>query len=301
MLVVCFGYTGYKHAKFGKIEAHVAITAYSREILLRAKEIAEAEGFSVLHMYVDGLWIKKPGACKPEDFQKVLDEIAETTGLSIALEGVFRWIAFLSSKLDARIPVPNRYFGVYQNGEIKMRGIEARRGDAPKFIKDLQSEMLQILAVASSAEGIYVQLPRVINIVKQYLENLRTGRIVLSDLVVRLKLGKDISAYKVSSPAAVAASQLEEEGKPVSVGQRISLLYTRGNDKVIAWDLSTQVHFSQIDVQRYEDLLFRAAETILIPFGVSDKMLRDWIIARASYLAPPGILAGGDYTQPLFS
>ena len=33
MLVTCFGYTGYKNAKFGRIEVHEGITGRSREIL----------------------------------------------------------------------------------------------------------------------------------------------------------------------------------------------------------------------------------------------------------------------------
>ena len=45
LLVVCFGYLGYKNARFGRIEAHEAVTALSREILLQAKEIAEARRF----------------------------------------------------------------------------------------------------------------------------------------------------------------------------------------------------------------------------------------------------------------
>ncbi len=46
MLVTCFGYTGYKNAKFGRIEVHEAITRRSREILMRTKDIAEARGLS---------------------------------------------------------------------------------------------------------------------------------------------------------------------------------------------------------------------------------------------------------------
>ena len=45
LLVCCFGYTGYKNARFGKIEAHEAINAVARETLLVAKEIAENDGF----------------------------------------------------------------------------------------------------------------------------------------------------------------------------------------------------------------------------------------------------------------
>ncbi len=44
LLVTCFGYLGYKNARFGKIEAHEAVTAYGREALLRAKEAAEDHG-----------------------------------------------------------------------------------------------------------------------------------------------------------------------------------------------------------------------------------------------------------------
>ncbi len=54
LLVTCFGYLGYKNARFGKIEAHEAVTAYGREAALRAKEAAEDMGFRVLHLYVDG-------------------------------------------------------------------------------------------------------------------------------------------------------------------------------------------------------------------------------------------------------
>lgn len=75
LLVTCFGYLGYKNARFGRIEAHQAVTAYGREILIEAKEAAEDQDFEVLHMYVDGLWIRKPGAKVPADFQDVLNSI----------------------------------------------------------------------------------------------------------------------------------------------------------------------------------------------------------------------------------
>jgi DNA polymerase-2 len=39
MLVSCFGYMGFRNAKFGRIEAHEAVTAFGRETLLSAKDI----------------------------------------------------------------------------------------------------------------------------------------------------------------------------------------------------------------------------------------------------------------------
>ena len=92
LLVVAFGYAGYKRARFGRIEAHEAITAYSREALLRAKETAESLGYEVVHMYVDGLWVKRKGIKSKATVQPLLDEIESNTGLPIALEGFYRWV-----------------------------------------------------------------------------------------------------------------------------------------------------------------------------------------------------------------
>ncbi len=145
LLVTCFGYLGYKNARFGRIEAHEAVTAYGREALLRAKEAAEDLGFTVLHLYVDGMWVHKPGCRLVPDFQPLLNEILDRTGLPVALDGVYRWVAFLPSRVNPRVPVPNRYFGVFQDGSLKMRGIETRRRDTPPFLKKLQLEMLAAL------------------------------------------------------------------------------------------------------------------------------------------------------------
>ncbi|MGD0953006.1 MAG: hypothetical protein ABR985_11545 [Methanotrichaceae archaeon] len=59
MLVTCFGYTGYRNAKFGQIQVHERITETSRELLMQIKEIVGAEnmGYEVLHGIVDCLWV----------------------------------------------------------------------------------------------------------------------------------------------------------------------------------------------------------------------------------------------------
>ena len=122
MLVTCFGYTGYKNAKFGQIEVHEKITGHARDILLATKECAEEMGFDVLHGIVDSLWVRggSPGALK--------ERVEEKTGLHTTLD-LYDWIVFL--------PMPdgfgayNRYYGRLSTGEIKVRGIMARRGDTP--------------------------------------------------------------------------------------------------------------------------------------------------------------------------
>ena len=63
-----------------------------------------------------------------------------------ALEGVFRWVVFPPSRRDSRVPVPNRYFGVFRDGSLKYRGIEARRHDTPPWVSQTQLAVLDCLA-----------------------------------------------------------------------------------------------------------------------------------------------------------
>jgi hypothetical protein len=64
-------------------------------------------------------------------------------------------------------------------------------------------------------------------------------------------------------PAAVAARQLETEGRSLRPGQTVRLLYTRGEPGVHAWDLSRALDPATLDQKRYAVLLGRAAATIL--------------------------------------
>jgi DNA polymerase II len=266
LLVTCFGYLGYKNARFGRIESHEAVTAYGRETLLRAKEAAEDLGFEVLHLYVDGMWVKKRGSASPVDFQAMLDEILNRTGLPIALDGVFRWVAFLPSRVDPRIPVANRYFGVFESGEIKARGIELRRHDTPDFIKELQQQMLEILAKAPDADYIPNLLPELRTLVHRRLTELRCGRVPPEKLVVRQTLSRELDRYRSPSPTAIAAHQLAEHDKHLRPGQVVRILYTLGKPGVQAWDLPGELDSKTIDFARYSTLLNRAAETIFQPF-----------------------------------
>jgi DNA polymerase II len=282
LLVTCFGYLGYKNARFGRIEAHEAVTAYGREALLQAKEAAEDLGGEVLHLYVDGLWIKQEGAASPADHQPLLDEIVTRTGLPVALDGIYRWVAFLPSRQDPDTPVANRYFGVFQDGSLKVRGIEARRGDTPPFIAQTQMEILERLANLSSLDKLGDCLPGVAALLRKTIAALRAGRIPLERLLVSLKLSRNLDEYRSPSPAARAAAQLAAVGKNLRPGQRVRFILTRGEPGVFAWDLPGSLDLASVDTARYIELLLRAASTVLQPFGFDEAGLKNWILNNAA-------------------
>ena len=274
LLVTCFGYLGYKNARFGQIGSHEAVTEAGREALLTAKEEAEDMGFSLLHMYVDGLWVRRDGLHTPKDYQTLLERIAEHTGLPISLEGIYRWVCFLPSRADERVPVGNRYFGVFQDGSIKMRGIEARRRDTPPFIANTQVAILECLAQAQDADRLGEKLDAALDILRRQLSLLREGEVALEDLLTAQRLSRDLEAYTTPSAAARAARQLKNAGKTIQPGQRVSFLYMRGQPDVHAWDLPNPPDPERINRKYYQELLLRAAETVLKPFGLDMEKLR---------------------------
>ena len=98
-------------------------------------------------------------------------------------------------------------------------------------------------------------------------------------LVVGKKLSKELAGYRVPSHGARAVLQLQAAGKVVRPGQRVRLLYTRGEPGVFAWDLPGQTNPDELDLDYYRRLLLRAASAVLQPFGIEENELENLVIA----------------------
>ena len=64
---------------------------------------------------------------------------------------------FAQSRESDLLPAANRYFGAFEDGSIKVRGIEARRHDTPGLFVKFQMEALQ--AMARGGHGVWSQGP----------------------------------------------------------------------------------------------------------------------------------------------
>lgn len=266
LLVTCFGYLGYKNAKYGRIESHEQVTTWGREALLLAKEAAEDLGYTVIHMYVDALWVQKEGVSQPDQLVPLLCTISERTGLSIALDGIYRWIAFLPSKLDKRVSVPNRYFGAFLDGSIKYRGIDARRHDTPYFVSSFQLNIINILRQAKTNTQLHFAINQAQLLLQKYIANLHHNQIPLEQLVINQRLSREFAEYKTPSPVARALSQLHEFGKDKRPGEQVPFIFVRNSCGVHAWDLPEKPPADLVDVARYEKLLLRAFDTVMDSF-----------------------------------
>ena len=300
LCVVAYGRLGFANSTFGRINSHEVVSFIGRKMLIAAKELAENHGFTVIHAYVDSLFICRPDAAKEEDFQSLLEEIEGETKLAIEVERVYSWMAFVSSRQNPRLSVANRFFGLQPDGNYKVRGLALRREDTPMFVANTQLEILHLLAKEKDLSRLISVFPEVLNLLQKRISALEHRTVPVQELLITQTLSRELSAYRVPSPAARAACQLQAVGKNIRMGQRIHFIYTRTKQGVCAWDLPEPFNPALIDIARYKELLFRAVYEIVQPLGVTERVLRNWMFCQASYLLPPGLLHAR-MEMPLFT
>jgi DNA polymerase-2 len=186
--------------------------------------------------------------------------------------------------------VANRYFGVFQDGLVKARGIDVRRHDTAPFVAQAQLAVLAAMAAVPEGQPLASCLPEAMRLLQRRLDQLRQRKVPLEQLLVAQTLSRAIEEYKTPSPAARAAAQLQRIGREMKPGQRVKFIYTIGDPGVWAWDLPDQPSADWVDTARYVELLARAAVAVLEPLGVEESVVRDWLISDS--FQEPLMLAG---------
>jgi len=265
--VTTFGYLGFNNAKFGRIDAHIAVCAWDRKILLDTARIAERRGFEVMHGIVDSLWVQKTGADR-SDYLELKTTIEAETGFALSFEGIYKWVAFLPSKVEPGVPVLNRYFGAYQSGELKVRGIEARRHDTPLAFTRCQMEIMKVLAKADTVAEAKGKVPECVEIFLRHAEALARHEIPAPELAFATNLSKAPGEYTTMTVQHAAIKQLVGEGAKLHAGEGIRYVITdyRGKDSKRATPLDVVKDETKYDSGRYIVLLAEACSSVLEPF-----------------------------------
>jgi DNA polymerase elongation subunit (family B) len=112
----------------------------------------------------------------------------------------------------------------------------------------------------------------------------------LDELVLTHKLSREPEQFSVLSPSAAVCRQLKALGKEVKRGQHVRFIYTAAAPGVWAWDSPKKLSPGAVDRIKYRELLIRGVQEVLQPIGVTENILRTWLISGAGYLAPPGFL-----------
>jgi DNA polymerase I len=250
MLVTCFGYTGYKNAKFGRIEVHESITSISRDLLLEAKEIAESMNLEVLHGIVDCLWVKGGDAT---EFKK---RVEAATGIGTELDP-YDWIVFLP--LADGFGAYNRYFGRMSSGKLKVRGVASRKRDTPEYIRQMQMEVFAKMGEARSIDELRRIKPQAQEIVDRYHRGLQGAD--PSEMIIHRRISK--LSYEKRCVQASAIDAYRKRGVKVSPGMTVGYVVRDAG----GWDVDVEWDASEFDPDYYGRLIDKAWEEAAFVFN----------------------------------
>jgi len=124
------------------------------------------------------------------------------------------------------------------------------------------------------------KIPEILDLLLEYSLMLKDGRMKQEDLTIAKRISREPNAYKVDSLTALAAQQLEDIGIPTHPGEKVKYVIKDAQSK----DKSERVRpFPLVgpddtyDVKKYQEMLVKATEELLIHFGYDAKGLMAWV------------------------
>lgn len=290
--VVCFGYFRYRNARFGCAEVHQAIQCYGRAGMTRARALAQEDGFTMVHALTDCVFLQRPGVTRA-DALRLARRVKDEVRVPMDVEGIYRWLVLLPSKTHSEhgdVGVPNRYYGKFEDGGLKVRGIEVQRHSTPPFLYDVQERMLEELRKADDPAGFLARIPLALRVAKEAAGRLRRREVDPASLALDVQARMAVEEYTARTATRAALRTLRSAGTERKPGEHIQYVLTRTDGpwqaRARPADLLGQpspwfgATGETYHVDAYLRLLARSVETLLAPFGYTEEGVHAWLAGR---------------------
>ncbi|MCE4603950.1 MAG: hypothetical protein F7B20_03165 [Aeropyrum sp.] len=203
ILVSGFGYLGFRNSLFGSILAYENVTAIARRTLLKAERAARRAGFRIVHSIVDSIFVQPAGseAPSPGELARLIER---ETGIGVKVEAVYRWL-YIPRTLGG-VGAGNKYYGLLEDGGVKVKGVMAVRRDTPRIVARAQRRAIMELAKAERPESFGEALMEAHRVLDKASSLLMEGRVGPEDLViVRRSSIREARLYRSSYSSRLAA------------------------------------------------------------------------------------------------
>jgi DNA polymerase elongation subunit (family B) len=201
ILVCLYGTTGSIWNRYGNVRVFEEINRLSREILIKTKDVVQKLDCELIYADTDSIFIKNPdGVASTNQYEKIVSILQRETGLPISVEHNFRFLVLLPLEANEKIEALKQYYGITHEGQLVVRGVEIRRHDTPKFIKEFQTELLSALFDCNDVKEITNKgYESALMLVTRAIDKIMIGGdgITLDDLIIHKLLGQDIKNTEV--------------------------------------------------------------------------------------------------------
>lgn len=252
-----YGYTGWVGVRWYIRPVAEATAAWGRYTIKRAIELAKETGLDVIYGDTDSLFVKHD----PKKTETFLRKVERELSLVIRPDVVYERVFFTEAK--------KRYAGLLPDGRLDIVGMEVARGDWAEVAKHVQEKVLDIILKKQSPE-------KAVDFVRQYIIELRNGKVTYSDLIVWKTLTKPVEEYEVNAPHVEAAKMLRKDGWNLTIGDKVGFVIIKGKgrlyERVLPYSLAK---YGQLDLEYYEEQqILPAAIRVLSLFGKKEDDLK---------------------------
>ncbi len=110
--------------------------------------------------------------------------------------------------------------------DIKVRGLEVRKRDTPRFVFDAQTEMIYTLATANNTVELRMKIPSALDIFRKYRQRLLDGEVPIEDLIISKRMSRNPEQYHQHVSQVIAAEQLIKQGAEEHARNSVKFVFT---------------------------------------------------------------------------
>ncbi len=232
-----------------------SVTALGRKFLTLIVLKAAEMGVKTLYGDTDSIFV---WASTPKQLELLQKWTQQVLGLDIELDKELAFVIFTGLKKN--------YLGVSKNKEVEIKGLVAKKRNAPELVKAFFDKIIERLKSVESPEDFVNFIEWVEKAVREYYHGLKQKEVTLDQLAIKTALTKNPLAYTKSKPPHVkAALQLQQYGFSVQEGDIILFVKIKGGDGCKAVQLA---HQYEVDPDKYIDALRSGLEQFLQALGI---------------------------------
>ncbi len=181
-----------------------SMMAYGRWALRTSWAWAEEKGMRPVYGDTDSIFLVNP---TPQQVKWLISKAKTELGLTLALDVVYP-ICVLSAAKKA-------YFGILPDGTPDIKGLTLVKSSSPPLFRDIFAEAVSPLVDVDTQEKLEKARPKVIDVLRRRIGELRRGRFSVPDMEQRIRIWKEPSQREADSvlPQAYQAwQQLADAG-----------------------------------------------------------------------------------------
>ena len=233
-----------------------ATAAIGRFVIANTIEKARHLGIEVYYGDTDSIFLE---GSKPELIEKLVEWSKTSVGLELEVDKNYRYVALSLRKKN--------YLGVYQDGNVDIKGLTGKKRHVPGFLQAAFYEMIETLSQVRSQEDFEEAKAKIKGIVKTCYLKLRNREYSLEDLAFNVMMGKPTSSYVKTTPQHVKAAQLlERNGLEVKTGDLVAFVKVVGEPGVKPVQLANP---GEIDFAKYVEHIDSTFEQVLDALGLN--------------------------------